>query len=299
MNLWYYPGCTLKTRAKNAEDSAIVSMAALGIDMVELPRWNCCGTVHSLAGDDLIHHIAPVRDLIRVKEQGGSKVATICSFCYNTLRRADILMRGDAEKRGTINSFMDEEPDYNGEVDVVHLLQVLRDDIGWKAISEKVKLPLEGLKVASYYGCTLLRPAEVAIDNVEKPTVMQDLLRALGATVIEFPFATECCGSYQIVGNVGFALEAAKNILTSALRRGAEAVVLTCPMCDYNLGLAHRELKRQRGDLPDIPTLYFSQLLAIALGLDTEVCHFNLNYIDPQPLLQSKGLIVEGVKVGE
>ena len=93
MNLSYYPGCTLKTKAKNFEDSAIASMAALGVNLIELPRWNCCGTVYSLAEDDLVHHIAPVRILIRVQERGENKVATLCSFCYNTLERANLMMR--------------------------------------------------------------------------------------------------------------------------------------------------------------------------------------------------------------
>jgi len=127
MNLSYYPGCTLKTKSKNLEDSAIASMAALGIDLVELPRWNCCGTVYSLADDDLVHHLAPIRNLIRAKEEGSNKVVTLCSFCYNIMKRANLLIKNDAEKRNTLNSFMDEEEDYEGEVEVVHLLEILRD----------------------------------------------------------------------------------------------------------------------------------------------------------------------------
>lgn len=291
MNLSYYPGCTLKTKAKNLEDSAIASMAALGVNMVELPRWNCCGTVFSLADDDLVHQLAPVRNLIRVKEQGNNKVVTLCSFCYNTLKRANVLMRNDPEKKKTINTFMDEEIDYEGEVEVVHLLQTLRDDIGWESISEKVKLPLQGLKVAPYYGCTLLRTQEAAIDDVERPTVMQDLLKALGAEVVEFPFATECCGSFQIVSNPDFVLDCSWNILSSALRWGAEALVLSCPLCDFNLGQRQKELGLRYAEFRPIPILYFTQLLALALGLNSEVCRFELNYVDPRPLLESKKLI--------
>lgn len=116
------------------EDSAIASLEALGIRLVEFERWNCCGTVYSLAEDDLVHHLAPVRNLIRVKEQGGDKVGTLCSFCFNVLKRANLLMRKDDEKRKTLNSFMEEEEDYNGEVEVVHLLEVLRDEVGWDSI---------------------------------------------------------------------------------------------------------------------------------------------------------------------
>ncbi len=186
MDLSYYPGCTLKTKAKNFEDSAIASMATLGVNLVELPRWNCCGTVYSLAEDDLVHHLAAVRTLVRVKEQGSGKVVTLCSFCYNTLKRANLLMRDSEEKRNTLNSFMDEEIDYGGEVEVVHLLQVLRDDLGWEAIAQKVKMPLQNLKLAPYYGCTLLRPQEVAIDRVERPTVLQKLIQT-GTSLTKCP----------------------------------------------------------------------------------------------------------------
>lgn len=291
MDLSYYPGCTLKTQAKNFEDSAIASMATLGVNLVELPRWNCCGTVYSLAEDSLVHHVAAVRSLIRVKEQGSDKVVTLCSFCYNTLKRAELLMRNSEEKRNTLNTFMDEEIDYNGEVEVVHLLQVLRDELGWEAIAEKVKVPLQNLKVAPYYGCTLLRPQEAAIDRVERPTVLQELLQTLGANVIDFAFATECCGSFQTVSNPGFVAERAYAILSFALRQGAEAIVLSCPLCSFNLGHKQSELKQKYSGFEGIPIIYFTQLLALALGVDPEVCQFNLNFGEAQALLRGKGLI--------
>jgi heterodisulfide reductase subunit B len=292
MDLSYYPGCTLKTTARGLEDSMIASMEVLGIKMEEIQRWNCCGTVYSLADDDLAHHLAPVRNLIRVKEQGNNKVATLCSFCYNTLKRANLLMQKDSEKRKTLNDFMEEEMDYNGEVEVVHLLEVLRDEIGWGNISEKVRIPLQGLRVAPYYGCTLLRPQEVAIDQVERPTILHQLIETIGAEAVDFPFATECCGSFQIVSNPDLVTQCAWDILSSALRRGAEALVLTCPLCNFNLGQRQQELLQKYSDFQGIPIFYFSQLLALSLQLDPQVCHFELNYGDPLPLLKRKKLIL-------
>lgn len=292
MDLSYYPGCTLKTTARGLEDSMIASMEVLGIKMEEIQRWNCCGTVYSLADDDLAHHLAPVRNLIRVKEQGNNKVATLCSFCYNTLKRANLLMQKDSEKRKTLNDFMEEEMDYNGEVEVVHLLEVLRYEIGWGNISEKVRIPLQGLRVAPYYGCTLLRPQEVAIDHVERPTILHQLIETIGAEAVDFPFATECCGSFQIVSNPDLVTQCAWDILSSALRRGAEALVLTCPLCNFNLGQRQQELLQKYSDFQGIPIFYFSQLLALSLQLDPQVCHFELNYGDPLPLLKRKKLIL-------
>ncbi|MFH1132647.1 MAG: heterodisulfide reductase-related iron-sulfur binding cluster, partial [Pseudomonadota bacterium] len=156
MTIGYYPGCTLKTKAKNLEDSALACLNALGVEITELPRWNCCGAVFSLADDDLIHHIAPVRDLIRAKDEGHDQIVTLCSMCYNTLARANLLMKEDAEKRKTLNLFMDEETDYAGEVEVLHYLDFLRTKVGWKKLAAAVKVPLKDLRVAPYYGCTLL-----------------------------------------------------------------------------------------------------------------------------------------------
>jgi heterodisulfide reductase subunit B len=285
MELAYYPGCTLKTRAKNFENSAIAAMSALDIDLVELPRWNCCGTVYSLAEDDLIHHVASVRNLIRVKQQGKNKVVTLCAFCYNTLKRANLVMKDSPDKRFAINSFMDEEPDYAGEVEMVHLLQVLRDDIGWERITKQVKRPLKDLKIAGYYGCTLLRPEVAAIDSVERPTVLQNLIKSLGGTSVEFPFATECCGAYQVVDNPDIIKERTTAILDSAVKNGAEVLVLSCPLCEHNLR------QTQQGGANVLPVLYFTQLMALAFGLDSEVCMFEENSPETRTWLKDKGLI--------
>jgi heterodisulfide reductase subunit B len=293
MRLAYYPGCTLKTRARNLEEPAMASMEALGVKLDELRRWNCCGAVYSLAEDDLIHKVAPVRNLIRVKEQGKKELVTLCAFCLNTLKRANLLMRENAETRNTINSFMDEEVDYGGEVKVLHLLEVLRDEIGWGTLAEKVKLPLRQLKVAPYYGCTLLRPKEVAIDDVENPTVLGDFLKALGASPVDFPESTTCCGSYQVVSNPDDIAQYARPILSSALSHGAEAIVVTCPLCEYNLGRGQKELAQKQSGFKEMPLFYFTQLLALALGLGPEVCHFELNHGQPESLLREKNLITQ------
>jgi heterodisulfide reductase subunit B len=298
MSLAYYPGCTLKTKARNLEEPAVASMEALGFKLDEVPRWNCCGAVYSLADDDLIHQVAPVRNLIRVKKQGKAELVTLCAFCLNTLKRANLLMRQDVAKRDTLNAFIDEGIDYSGEVEVVHLLEVLRDDVGWEALSQKVKLPLRGLKAAPYYGCTLLRPREIAIDNVEDPAILRDFLKALGAGPVDFPESTRCCGSYQVVSSPGDIAEYARPILNSALSHGAEALVLTCPLCDYNLDRGQKELIKKGSGFKEMPLFYFTQLLALALGLGPQVCRFELNHGNPESLLREKNLLpqVESVR---
>jgi heterodisulfide reductase subunit B2 len=288
MNISYYPGCTLKTKAKNLETSALASLAALGIEVTEVDRWNCCGAVYSLTDDDLIHQVAPVRDLIRAKEQGADKLVTLCSMCYNTLARANRMMRTDDEKRDTINRFMDEEIDYAGEVEVVHFLTLLQEEVGWDKLKSQVKKPLDHIKVAPYYGCTLQRPQEVGIEPMGRFELMSGMLGAIGASVTSFDGADLCCGSYQVLGAPEAAQSAAAKILNLANDKGIEALVTSCPLCEFNLGRFQGGLVENGKIAGSLPIFYFTQLLAIALGLEKEVCHFELNDTGAVEFLKSK-----------
>lgn len=293
MKISYYPGCTLKVKAKGLEKSALAALDALGVEYEELPRWNCCGAVYSLADDDLIHIVAPVRDLIRVKQQGSDTVITLCSMCYNTLARANELMKNDEEKRNTINAFMDEEPDYLGDVKVIHFLDYIRDNYGFDKLKEKIVNPLTGIKVAPYYGCTLLRPKEVALDKPDNPELFHKFMSTLGAEVVDFSMATECCGSYQVLGNPDAALQVSYDILSDAANNGADALILTCPLCDYNLSRRQDLMLGKFEGAKDMPVYYFSQLLALALGLSPDTCHFELNRASAVEFLKSKNLLKE------
>ncbi|UCF13514.1 MAG: CoB--CoM heterodisulfide reductase iron-sulfur subunit B family protein [Thermoplasmatales archaeon] len=291
MELCYYPGCTLKTTAKNFETPAIASMENLGHKLVELPRWNCCGTVYSLAADDLMHQLAPVRTLIRVLETGADKVVTLCAMCYNTLKQTNRIMLDDDEKRDCINKFLDEEKDYSGNVSIFHLLEFLRDEVGFDKIKNRVKRPLDGLELSPFYGCLLLRPEGIGIDDIEAPKVMEDFINALGGKAVESPFKIECCGSYHTVDDIEPVVERTKMIIDAARIRSAEAIVVGCPLGFFNLDYRQKNVEIKNRVYTRMPVFYFTQLLAIALGLGSEVCNFDLNYVDPQPLLEKKGLI--------
>jgi len=292
MKLSYYPGCTLKNHAKNFEDSTLCSLEYLGIEVEEIPRWNCCGTVFSLATDDLMHHLAPIRNLIRVKESGSDSVMTLCSMCFNTLKAANLRMKSEPEDLEKINDFMyKEDIKYEGDVKVLHLLEILRDEIKFENLAKKVKNPLKNLKIANYYGCLLVRPKEIGIDNMENPTIMEDLLLALGADPIDFPYKTECCASYQTVDKPEIVADRTYSILTSACGLGAEAVAVSCPLCAFNLDQRQKKTLEKYPDFKTVPVLYFSQLMAIALDCSEESLGFDLHYIDPKPLLKEKKLI--------
>jgi hypothetical protein len=175
----YYPGCTLKTTGKGLEKSALASAKALGIELVELDRWNCCGTVHSLASDNIINNIGAARNLIRTKQSGYDKFVTLCSICYNTQKSVNDIFKKDREKRDKINAYMYEEPDYEADVEVLHLLEVIRDHVGFDGVASKVVKPLSTLKIVPYYGCLLLRPKEIAFDSQGKGSSSQYRRRSL------------------------------------------------------------------------------------------------------------------------
>jgi heterodisulfide reductase subunit B len=287
MTIPYYPGCTLKTTAKNFEDSAIGVFKTLDLELKELKRWNCCGTVYSLAADDLMHHLAPIRNLIRVKEEGGDRVVTLCSMCYNTLKRSNLRISQNEDDRQKINDFMDrEEVNYEGDVQVLHGLEILKGEIGFERVGQAVKRPLEGLKVAPYYGCLLLRPDEVGIDDSENPTILEDLIRALGAEPIDFPYRNECCGAYHTVNEPQIVADKAYAIMECAKSMEADVVVTSCPLCQFNLDTRQRDVKKKYPGFMELPALYFTQLMAVAFGLPTEVCRFDLNYVSPEEVFK-------------
>jgi len=293
----YYPGCTLKTTAKNFESSAIAAARALGIELMEIPRWNCCGTVFSLADDDLIHHVASVRNFVRVQEMNDyglvkneNRLVTLCAMCFNTLKSTNLRVKNNAEDLKKINDLMYREEDYQGKVEVLHFLELLKS-IGFDKITSRVKKPLKGLKIAPYYGCMILRPQEVGIDDPEDPTIQRDLLVALGADSVDTPYKRVCCGSYQTVKEKDIVAELAYDILSHAQKEGAEALATVCPLCAFNLDNRQKEVKSKHPDYQEMPVFYITQLMAIAFGLGKECYGFDQNYVDPRPLLQSKSLI--------
>jgi heterodisulfide reductase subunit B len=275
----YYPGCTLSTKAKNYDRSGRAVAAALGLDLRELAEWQCCGATFPLMVDDSMALIAPTRVLYEA-QQAGERVATLCAICFNVLRRSQALLERDPEMLERINWFTEQE--YRGDVRVVHFLEVLRDDLGWEALAERVIHPLAGLRVAPYYGCLLLRPfEEIGLDDPESPVILHDLVRALGAEAVDFPYSIECCGSYLTVKDPQVSETLSKDVVASARERGAQAIVTACPLCQFNLDYPQRETEAGRTG-NEIPVLYFTQLMAVALGLPEDTWGFEDHYVDPR-----------------
>jgi heterodisulfide reductase subunit B len=292
MKLSYFPGCTMKNHARNFEESTMFALKELGVEVEEIKRWNCCGTVYSLSADDVMHQVAPIRNMIRAKEAGADQLMTACSMCYNTLKRANQRTRAHPEDLQRMNAFMYDEPvDYQGDVEVVHALEVVRDQIGFDAVKKKVVKPLTGLKVACYYGCLLVRPREIAFDDSENPTSLENLVTALGGTPVNFSHKTECCGAYQTVDKPKIVADKTYQILSAARSHGANIVAVSCPLCAFNLDHRQETTLEIHPDLHTMPIVYFSQLMAIALGGDESVLRLDLHHTPPGPLLTESGLL--------
>lgn len=298
MKIPYFPGCTLKTTAKNLELPALKAAEALGLELVELPRWNCCGVVSSLTSDNLMNHLASVRNFIRVQEmnkdhlvENEHRLVTICSMCYNTLSLTNQRVKNNPEDLESLNVFMHEESEnYQGKVEVVHYLQLLQE-MGFTKIQQQVKVPLKKLKIASYYGCMLLRPKDVGIDDPEKPSILENLVESLGASTVTWDDANRCCGSYHTVNNIEIVLNLAEGIINNARESGADAIITSCPLCAFNLDDRQEKILERNSDFKAMPVFYFSQLLGLALGLDKADLMLEENYIDPQPLLKQLKLL--------
>ena len=288
MGIPYYPGCTLSTKARNYDRSGRAVAAALGLELQELPEWQCCGATFPLMLDDSLALIAPTRVLYQA-QQAGERVVTLCAICFNVLRRSQALLDRDPEMLERINWFTEQE--YRGDVHVAHFLEVLRDDVGWDALAERVVRPLAGLRVAPYYGCLLLRPyEEIGLDDPEDPVILHDLVRALGAEPVDFPYSIECCGSYLTVKDPQVSETLSKDVVSSAREHGAQVIVTACPLCQFNLDYPQRETAAGRTG-NEIPVLYFTQLMAVALGLPEETWGLEdhegsgNHYVDPTPVL--------------
>ena len=273
MKVLYYPGCSLKNSYPEFEMSALEACEKLGMELVEIPKWACCGVNPSLASDNIMRHLGAIRSLISAQEKannlGNMDVVTVCSMCYNVMKRINIILRNEPDTLENVNAFIDDLPDYDVGLRVTHLLTLLEEK-GFNSIRERVETPLKGLKVACYYGCALLRPNKpqgIPIDDYERPTILEKLMRSLGSRPVEFQFKAECCGNYHIVLEPEIVEIRTKKILNSARAVNADVVVSSCPLCTYNLEQGKDFLE---GD-DSVPVVFFTQLLALALGAESHL----------------------------
>jgi heterodisulfide reductase subunit B len=303
MKLHYYPGCTLKEKTKALDVSTREAMKRLDVELVEPEGWTCCGAEYPLTEEKIVGLAAPVRVLRQVRDEGGDVVVTTCSFCYAVLKRANKAVREDPLKHKRINAYLRDDikinertkekttgfETYNGEVKVLHLLEYLRDHVGYAKIRSRLKRDLGGMPIAPYYGCRLLRPAdEMGMDEPDAPRIFEEFLEAVGCAAVDYPFRQECCGSYLSVSLPAAATEASYRVLRSARMNDAKGIAVTCPLCFYNLDHRQEVIKETFLDFAGLPVLFFTQLLAWSLGVDKGLLGLEEHSVP------ADGLFVEG-----
>ena len=254
----YFPGCTLKTKAKELDRYTRASAEALGITLEELPEWQCCGAVYPQPKDEIATKLSSIRSLASARDLGHDLV-TVCSACHHVIKRVNHDVQTDTDMAFKANNYLKLDTPYHGETRVLHYLELLRDVVGFDKLAEKVVNPLKGRKIGAYYGCLLLRPSrEMQFDNPEKPTILEDFIRAIGAEPVIYANRNECCGGYVTLENRELAVRKASAVTASAWANGAECLITACPLCMYNL--------RHNAE-GDMPIHYFTELLAEALGV--------------------------------
>lgn len=257
MKVSYFPGCTLKNKAKDLDAYARRCAEALGVTLEEIENWQCCGGVFTTSTDEIATKLSSVRAL-KAANDLGQPLVSVCSACHNVIKQTNHAMQTNKEFAGKVNNYLGADGPYNGETQVYHYLELLRDVVGFDKVKEAVVNNLKGKKIAAYYGCLLLRPGSVMrMDDPENPTVMEDLIRALGAEAVVFAKRNECCGGYISLESPESAKRNSNAVVENAKAAGAEMIITACPLCKYNL--------EKNG--ADIPVVYFTELLAEALGV--------------------------------
>jgi heterodisulfide reductase subunit B len=274
----YYPGCSLEHSAAAYDDSTRAVARAMGIDLVELDDWNCCGATEYIGLSRTGAYALIGRNLALAEAQlagrnGGTKavLAAPCSACFLNLSKAEHYAESHPDLADQMNEALAAGGLHHtpGTVEVRHLVEVLVTDVGLEAIRAKVERPLHALRVAPYYGCLLTRPQIPGhvMDEAEYPTFLDDLLRALGAEVVDYPLKTHCCGGHMTQISADTANALLHRLLRNAAEYRADLIATVCPMCQLNLDAYQSQVNRAYGTDFELPILYFTQLMGLAFGL--------------------------------
>jgi heterodisulfide reductase subunit B len=286
MSYTFYPGCSLDATAKDFQVSTMAMAAKLGLELPELEDWICCGSTAAHSTDPLLADALPAKNL---RAAAGQTVAVACAACYSRLKMANHHIATDAAVRARVAQVVG--ADYDGLTPVRHLLEILGRDIR-QDVAAAITRPLKGLKVACYYGCLLTRPPEVTqFDDVENPTLMDQLLEIAGATPVDWPHKTECCGASFSITDSSIVVDLVNQILSMAQAAGVDCIATACPLCQLNLDMRQKDVEAKYGRRYNIPVFYFTQLLGLAMGCSASEVSLDSLIVDPRELLRSKGLL--------
>ncbi|MGD0795621.1 MAG: CoB--CoM heterodisulfide reductase iron-sulfur subunit B family protein [Dehalococcoidales bacterium] len=268
MKYAYYPGCSAHSTARDMHESCLAVAKALGIELQEIKGWTCCGASAAHQTDRALAASLAAANLVLAKEMGLDMVVN-CAACYNRSKAANYEVVNSPAMRESVGALLGES--YDGSVPVRHFIEVLSQDVGLAKLKKAVKRPLRGLKVACYYGCYLLRPPEATgLDDPENPTILENLVDAVGGESLEWPGKVECCGGALNLTRTDITVARSAAIIEMARAAGADCITVACPMCQTSLDLRQQDMAKKSGKAYDMPVLYITQLIGLCLGISPE-----------------------------
>lgn len=271
MKYGLFPGCVLEGASKEDYDATLAVAKKLGIELEELDGWTCCGASHVQDIDPLLTLATNARN-ISLAEKKGLDILTVCNTCTLMLRQAKNTLDNDEVKRAKVNNILGSAGiQYQGTSNITHFLWVLVKEYGLSNLKAKVVKPLNGLRVAEYYGCHILRPEEdTGFEDFQQPHSLSDLIKAIGATPIDFSRKLDCCGFHAVYPAHDSVMQMTGSINRDAANEGADCIVTPCPLCQMQLDMFQKEAKQTVPCDKDMPIIHMSQLIGLALGISPE-----------------------------
>ncbi len=281
MKLSYFPGCSLDGTAREYGLSTEAICEHLGVELVELSDWNCCGASSGHCTNRLLDRALASRNLF-IADRAGHDLVVACAACFQRFKNGAVTLIEDQEFRQKMEKIM--KTPYRGNFEVKHLLDVVCNSIGLQTVKENIKKPLKGLKTVAYYGCVIVRPHELTqFDDEERPRSLDNIMEAMGAETLGWSGRTECCGASLALTTPDIVVKLCDDLVKMAMEAGADCIVTACPLCEANLDMRPKKENR-------IPIFYFTELLGVALGIDAKPW-FEKHLTDPMPLLKSLNLV--------
>lgn len=293
----FYPGCSMQRSARPYLDSLLAIQQDIGWELEEIEDWNCCGATEYISVARLPAYALNGRNLALAAQQanGVNTVLAGCSACYLNLAKTDRYMQKDGRLNAQVNEALAAgglhyDP---GTVKIRHLLDVIVHKVGLDAVKRKVVRPLTGLRVAPYYGCMVVRPdPENRFGSPEYPTILDELMKALGAEVVDFPVKTHCCGGHMTQISAPVAYELIRRLMYAADQYEADIMVTLCPMCQLNLDAYQDETNKHFHTNYHMPIVYFTQLMGLAFGHDPLELGLGKEFVNTAPALAKIGVEV-------
>ncbi len=289
MKYAYYPGCSLHQSGQEYDHSLIAVCEKLDVELVEIKKWICCGSTAAHNKSKLLGSALPMANLALLTKMELNEVVVPCPECFSRLKTAQHNVKADKKFKKDVADVIQTE--CNEDAQISHPLKVLSEEPLLAKIPTVVERNLSNLKVVCYYGCLITRPAKIAqFDSCEYPETMDRILRAAGITTLDWPHKTACCGASLAMSKPDIVVNLSHKLIESAREVGADAIVVACPFCHMNLDARQPDMEKEYGTDPEMPVLYFTQLMAYSFGHSQEELEIDKHMADTQNVFKKANI---------